>query len=186
MFNKNKKGISPLIATVLVIGFTIVLAALVITWGTKLFKTTVEETQTTSNFNLACTTGLKLEATPDADSISDGDGVFDITLRNNNQDRVVTNFQFVLYDSSRVIQRVLNAPEASPTADNAFAAMVGGVENAVPANIKLDFPVPKVYRVRASGTGNVTVGALTKIEVYPMFTIEGTTKACETPITVNL
>ena len=35
---RDKKGISPLIATVLVIGFTIVLAALVLTWGQDLFK----------------------------------------------------------------------------------------------------------------------------------------------------
>ena len=58
----NKKGISPLIATVLVIGFTILLAALVITWGTNLFKDTVADTQVNSDFSIACTTGLKLEA----------------------------------------------------------------------------------------------------------------------------
>ena len=51
----NKRGISPLIATVLIIGFTIVLAALVITWGNKLFKDTVESTGKSSELNLLCT-----------------------------------------------------------------------------------------------------------------------------------
>ena len=34
----KKRGISPLIATVLIIGFTIVLAALVMQWGSGLFE----------------------------------------------------------------------------------------------------------------------------------------------------
>ena len=42
MKNKNKKGISPLIATVIIIGLTIVLAALVVTFGTNLVKKTTE------------------------------------------------------------------------------------------------------------------------------------------------
>ena len=32
MFRKNKRGISPLIATVLIIGFTVILAFIIITW----------------------------------------------------------------------------------------------------------------------------------------------------------
>lgn len=40
----SKKGISPLIATVLIVGFTIVLAVLVITWISGTVKTTTEDT----------------------------------------------------------------------------------------------------------------------------------------------
>jgi flagellin-like protein len=54
MRGKNKKGISPLIATVLIIGFTIVIAALVITWGTNLFKRTQESSGRTSEVSTAC------------------------------------------------------------------------------------------------------------------------------------
>ena len=39
-----KRGISPLIATVLIIGFTIVLAALVFQWGGNFFQSTTQET----------------------------------------------------------------------------------------------------------------------------------------------
>jgi|SRR3989344_6649068 len=60
----NKKGISPLIATVLIIGFTIVIAALVITFGTNLVRTTTENTQTSSDVSLACQqTAIKTKLT---------------------------------------------------------------------------------------------------------------------------
>ena len=54
----SKKGISPLIATVLIIGFVIVLAALVMQWGSGLFENIKEETSTSSEISLACSTGL--------------------------------------------------------------------------------------------------------------------------------
>ena len=41
---KNKRGISPLIATVLLIGFTVALAAMVMTWGSGFIKKTTEQT----------------------------------------------------------------------------------------------------------------------------------------------
>jgi len=61
MMNKNKKGISPLIATVIIIGLTIVLAALVVTFGTNLVKKTTDETEKTSTISTACSdVALKL------------------------------------------------------------------------------------------------------------------------------
>ena len=54
----KKKGISPLIATVLLIGFTIVLAALVIQWGGDLFKTFQSQTGVSSEVSQACAVGL--------------------------------------------------------------------------------------------------------------------------------
>ena len=104
MFNKNKKGISPLIATVLIIGFTIVLAALVITWGTKLFKSTVSDTESTSKFTLACTAGLSLEIDPkkvDANNM-------ELTMRNSNQDRAIDDFQVIVYDSDGKVEKILD------------------------------------------------------------------------------
>ena len=55
---RSKKGISPLIATVLVIGFTIVLAALVIQWGGGLFKDIQDRTGETAEGNEKCATQL--------------------------------------------------------------------------------------------------------------------------------
>ena len=48
----NKKGISPLIATVLLIGFTIVLAALVFRWGGQLFEQITDQTGTEAKAKL--------------------------------------------------------------------------------------------------------------------------------------
>ena len=45
-----KRGISPLIATVLIIGFTIVLAAVVIRWGGDFLTGTTEESLEEGNF----------------------------------------------------------------------------------------------------------------------------------------
>lgn len=59
----NNKGISPLIATVLLIGFTIVLAALVIRWGADLFQGQIK-TQTCENeATLKCTSDVDFEIT---------------------------------------------------------------------------------------------------------------------------
>ena len=51
---ENKKGISPLIATVIIIGFTIVLAAGVIYWGTGFFKNIQEKTSQGAALNTLC------------------------------------------------------------------------------------------------------------------------------------
>lgn len=72
----KRKGVSPLIATVLVIGFTIVLAALTVTWGTKLFKETTEETGKIADFSTKCSTGFNVEYSaviPGAGSINAND-----------------------------------------------------------------------------------------------------------------
>lgn len=56
----NKKGISPLIATVLLIGFTIVLAALVFQWGGQLFKSIQTQTGCESQGRISCTSNVAI------------------------------------------------------------------------------------------------------------------------------
>lgn len=50
-----KKGISPLIATVLIIGFTVSLAAVIMTWGSSFVKNLQEETKLSADRSMACT-----------------------------------------------------------------------------------------------------------------------------------
>lgn len=50
----NKRGISPLIATVLIIGFTIVLAVLVIAWLSGVFTTQLETSDCTVELQEYC------------------------------------------------------------------------------------------------------------------------------------
>ena len=50
----SKRGITPLIATVLLIGFTIALAAIIITWGSQFVRQPQERVGTQSELQLAC------------------------------------------------------------------------------------------------------------------------------------
>ena len=49
-----KKGVSPLIATVLIIGFTVALAAMIITWGGRFVQQAQEDVDVRSKVSLAC------------------------------------------------------------------------------------------------------------------------------------
>ncbi len=175
---KNKKGISPLIATVLVIGFTIVLAAMVITWGTRLFKTTVEETEAESKFTLACTTGLKVEVV--RSGLEEG-GTFAFTLRNSNQQRDIEDFFAVLNFVGGASERsevIATSPADSGDAEVGIGDEV--VEDEVSDNT-LGFGVPVRYMVL------VPEGeTLESVDLFPQFTIDGTTRNCENSVRVNV
>ena len=56
----NKKGISPLIATVLIIGFTIIIAVLVITWTTGLVKDQADLKECEAKAAAKCTPNTKI------------------------------------------------------------------------------------------------------------------------------
>ena len=57
----NNKGISPLIATVLIIGFTIALGAMIITWGTDFFRSTTEKVDKDRENALLCASQLDFQ-----------------------------------------------------------------------------------------------------------------------------
>ena len=59
----NKKGISPLIATVLIIGFTVALAAIVMTWGSTFIRETTETTERSTSQAIKCATDLSFDIT---------------------------------------------------------------------------------------------------------------------------
>ena len=51
----KKRGLSPLIATVLLIGFTIVLASFIVIWGSSFMRKITAETSQTTNITTQCT-----------------------------------------------------------------------------------------------------------------------------------
>lgn len=59
----NKKAISPLIATVLLIGFVVALAVLVTNWGLNYVKETTERTEKTTQSALDCINKLDFDIT---------------------------------------------------------------------------------------------------------------------------
>ena len=62
---KSKRGISPLIATVLLIGFTVALAAVIMTWGLDYIKGTTDTVGKQTNKFLLCANMLKIAVKPD-------------------------------------------------------------------------------------------------------------------------
>lgn len=61
MYKFRKKGISPLIATVLIIGFTVALAAVIMTWGQGFSKSMQQSTEATTNVQLTCAQDVLFE-----------------------------------------------------------------------------------------------------------------------------
>ena len=118
---KNKKGISPLIATVLIIGFTIVLAALVITWGTKLFKSTVEQTGKTAEYSRICSTSVNIEYTA---SVSGSDTKI---VASNKASQGVEGFLFVAKNSDGTTATAFFAAAANPQLASVSAGATGTV-----------------------------------------------------------
>ncbi len=57
--NMNKKGVSPLIATVLLIGFAIALAAVVMNWGLGFMQETTDATEKQTRSALVCASDLQ-------------------------------------------------------------------------------------------------------------------------------
>ena len=58
---RNKKGISPLIATVLIIGFTIALALVIFAWGRTFTETLTKETGEKAEQQLSCSDLVSFE-----------------------------------------------------------------------------------------------------------------------------
>jgi len=89
---KSKKAISPLIATVLIIGFTIVLAAVVIQWGGQLVDQLKGQTQTSTELSLACSSGLSELDISKVDKIesatAESEDTLKLTMDNKNEQLV--------------------------------------------------------------------------------------------------
>ena len=57
----NKKGITPLIASILLIGFTVVLASIIFTWGDKLTEGLLQTSEERAEKNIACFSDINLK-----------------------------------------------------------------------------------------------------------------------------
>jgi flagellin-like protein len=92
----NKKGISPLIATVLLIGATIALAALVMVWSQNLFKSTTDRTKAGIEAEMICTeVQFRVDSAVGTDTTS--------TLRIvNNGDHDIVDFVARVYEGDDV------------------------------------------------------------------------------------
>ncbi|MEW6063095.1 MAG: archaellin/type IV pilin N-terminal domain-containing protein [Nanoarchaeota archaeon] len=114
---KNKRGISPLIATVLLIGFTIVLAALIMQWGSSLLKEQTETTGTTSKAQIACSTEVDFTVDSVIIDSSDATGKTIKVTITNNRDRPLVDF----------ITRVKHTAGGTTDVDQSVSDLPGGL-----------------------------------------------------------
>lgn len=120
----SKRGISPLIATVLIVGFTIALAAIVITWGQTFTRQLQQETETSSNQQIICATEVVFEIT-DACRLASPNVAF--TVKNDGQ-RNIVEWRARYYDRADAVGQNTIA-----TAVNSLAITTMNVNVAGPA-----------------------------------------------------
>jgi len=106
---ENKKGISPLIATVLILGFTVALAAIIMVWGQRFTQGIQETTEDTANTQLVCTTDVAFKITnvcrAAAESGSPGNGYYRVFVENNGNKKI-DKLDVRFYKSASLVQTV--------------------------------------------------------------------------------
>ena len=81
----GKRGISPLVATVLIIGFTIALAAIIMTW--LMFVRNVQETtKTSAATQIICTKDVMFKITNVCETATDG--TYKVTIQNDGTKKI--------------------------------------------------------------------------------------------------
>jgi len=149
----NKRGISPLIATVLIIGFTISLAAVIISWGQTFTRQIQQETETSSNEQIACATEVVFDINNACKIMGSPNGEVKVIVKN---------------DGSRKIDKFL--VRSYRAADNVVQNELTFNDDGIPA-----FGIePQTYiPAYTSGTGPTKL-----VELIPVVTIEGKQVTC--------
>ena len=154
----TKKGISPLIATVLIIGFTIILAAMVFQWGGDLFKQVQEETGAASEAKITCTSGL---TNLDVSATTDASGAIAVTLDNKNSVDV-TGFRVRAYEAD------------------------GSVASGESAAVLVAYGI-QTFTLGTDVTMVPVIVSAAQIGIFPKITLDnGDVATCETEIKVNV
>jgi len=148
----DKRGISPLIATVLIIGFTVALAAVIMTWGQSFSRGIQEQTEETSTQQITCAQDVMFDIKNVCETTTDG--TYKITIANNGNKKI-DSFRVRYYES---------ADDVIPQ-DVTFGG--DGIDS---FGIESDNTV-------ASGQSDVV-----KIEVMPVITIESKQVTCSSTL----
>ena len=100
-----KKGISTLIATVLILGFTVAIAAIIMVWGQGYISNIQKKAESTTNAQLACANDVLLDI---VDVCNTNPTIFKVTLKNDGTKTI-----------DKVILRFYEAPSTVKTYDTA-------------------------------------------------------------------
>lgn len=160
----RKKGISPLIATVLIIGFTVALAAVIMTWGQSFIKGMQERTAESTQSGLTCAQEVKVDvqnACLDCPDTTPKDGICDstpagikVTTANDGTIKIDT-YSIRVYESSSKV-----ATKSITTSIDAFGITTEPLVSATPA------------------TFIFTPANVKAVEVVPTISIEGVATTC--------
>lgn len=147
----NKKGISPLIATVLIIGFTVALAAVIMVWGQGFIKGMQEKTEAGADVQLTCAQDVVV-AVSDACIIPAVAPAVPTQLKvtvKNDGNKDLSTLTLRVYESASKIATV-NLGALTAFGVNTFTATPTGI----------------------------TVGSIQQVEVVPQVMISGKPVAC--------
>jgi len=149
----KKKGISPLIATVLIIGFTVALAAIIITWSTGFTKKMQATTEETANIQVVCATDVVF----DIKSVCATATSYKILIQNDGKESV-TNWVIRFFRSEN---EVVSVDTRDLTGD--FGVLAFGIKQ-----LEITAPTTPVdYKEK-----------VTKVEVFPIIQKGGKDIVC--------
>lgn len=151
----NKRGISPLIATVLIIGFTVALAAVIMTWGQSFSKGIQEQTEETSTQQITCAQDVMFDITNVCETTTDG--TYKITIANNGNKKI-DKFKVRYYEAA---DDVVPMDVTFGTGDDAGIVAFGIESDSSVASTQSD---------------------VVKIEAIPVITLEGKEITCSSNI----
>ena len=144
----EKRGISPLIATVLLLGFTIALAAVIINWGQTFTKDIQTQTEQTSTIKITC-----------ANEVS-----FDIStacFTGSNLKVIVKN------EGTKDIDKFAYRVYSSPTA----SVITGSLDD---PSLQTDLKAFEIKEYLLNGTNS----SVRQVELIPVVTIKGKQTTC--------
>ncbi len=164
----DKKAVSPLIATVLIIGFTVALAAVVITWGSRFVQQTQEEVDITSQIGLACSKlDFEIGAIDCDSTTTPANQISKITMKStSNQD--ITGFTF------RARNPTVIGVETGHT--NTPLTRFSVTEYIAPFTWSVTPPPADITEIEA--IAHVTVGGRTEVCQAGIEKVESTTSLC--------
>lgn len=150
----KKRGISPLIATVLILGFTVALAAVIMTWGTGFTKTMTKQTEETSGIQVTCATDVMFEVQKVCETATNGE--YKILIANNGNKKI-EKFTIRFYKSGSDVKSV---PKEDFNSDGDTGLEAFGIE---------------AEDVASGYTGNKEVF---QVDVIPIISIGGKDTTC--------
>lgn len=152
---KSKKGISPLIATVLVIGFTVALAAIILTWGQTFTRGIQESTEMSTEIQLICAQDVNF-AVNSVCTFEDEDVTKAKITIDNKGNIAINRFMARLYEDANTVDTAEISNEDGSPVVGAFGLRQPEVE--------------------------VTLGELWKVELVPIIMVDEKEVTCSTTI----